>query len=164
MVHHLSIVKAIQKKYAAFYLPAYVTKEVKNRWICTSRPLHAFIVWKGTSRLAILQSTSNTVRITGPILAKLGKTGPHGQLHDQLNHCQFLSKRVSSTMMPLTCIRKVCSSNFGRRTDSTDVSLGFTQSFLEISPGNLLLYHAGFTIGDLPPNVLLSQFISSVVK
>lgn len=77
-----------------------------------------------------------------------------GQLHGQLNHCQLLSKRVSSTMMLLTCIRKVCSSHFGRRTDSTDVSRGFTQSFLETSPGHLLLYHAGLTLGDLPPNVL----------
>jgi hypothetical protein len=140
------------------------------------------MAWTGTRRLAVLQSASYAVHITGSILAKLGKTGPHStfvstsslvqsdqfqgspcimtftvmystdcQLHGQLNHCQLLSKRVSSTVMLLTCIRKVYSSNFGRRTDSTDVSRGFTQSFLEISLGHL-------------PNVLLFQFISSVVK
>jgi len=77
MVCHMSVVTAIQKKYAAFYLPAYVTKEVKNKWIYTSRPLPVFMPWTGTSRPAILPSTSNIVHITGPILAKLAKTGPH---------------------------------------------------------------------------------------
>jgi len=73
-------IKAIRKKHAAFYLPAYVTKEVKNKWIYTPTPLptpHTFTAWTGSSRLAILPLTSNAVHITGPILAKLGKTGPH---------------------------------------------------------------------------------------
>ena len=39
-------------------------------------------------------------------------------------------------------------------TESTDVSRGFSQCFLEISPGHLLLHHAGFTLGELPPNLL----------
>ena len=45
----MSVVTAIQKKYAAFYLPAYVTKEVKNKWIYTSRPptcIHALDRYK----------------------------------------------------------------------------------------------------------------------
>jgi hypothetical protein len=84
----------------------------------------------------------------------------YGQLHDQLNHCH-LSKRVSSTVMLLSCIWKVCSSNLGRRTDSTDVSRGFTQPFLEIRPGHLLLYHSAFILGDLPPNVLSFQLFPS---
>ena len=138
--------------------PAYVTKEVKNKWIYTSRPLPVFMPWTGTSRPAFLPSISNIVHITGPILAKLAKTGPHwtfvsrlslvqsdqfqwspmhneiylyvqhAQLHDQLYHCQLLSKRVRWTVMLLTFIRKVCSSNFE-----------FTQSFLlcfYIMPGS----------------------------
>jgi hypothetical protein len=66
-----------------------------------------------------------------------------GQFHDHFNHCQLLSKRARSTVMLLTCIGKVCSSSFGRRTGSIDISRGFSLSLLEISPGHLLLYHAG---------------------